>query len=64
MLRGDLTYSALCLGLGAMAVFLPRLLSGVTSGRVLAAWSGGVAVVMVTPLTLWALKRLQRNVEI
>ena len=64
VLRGDLTYSALCLGLGAMAVFLPRLLSGVTSGRVLAAWSGGVAVVMVTPLTLWALKRLQRNVEI
>ncbi len=64
ILRGDLRFSAFGVALCLVAAGLPRLLSGGVSGRVLAAWSAGVAVLMVTPLAFWALRRLRRNVEV
>ncbi len=63
ILRSDLAFSAFGLVLGLLAAGLPRLLSGVSMGPALAAWSAGVAVVMVAPLSLWALRRLHRDVE-
>ena len=64
ILRGDLAFSAIGVVLGLLAAGLPRLLSGGVRGHVLAAWSAGVAVLMVPPLSLWALHRLRRNIEL